>query len=782
MYEDSWYSFVPEVTKKSTSSGQGTGHRRKESLLQQPNVSSNEAPPTLSKLVEEEARRSPPEATVARRAKSYSDFYHVVRSQLAKDSQKKKQKKREEDQRKRRKDRKTLEALNLAANVDDVVFPPKPILTQYDDRLLEASQQDYLLYKDQLALTERHLDSLIDDTNSALELLTTLSKSFQAVEAQTSSFKSQCEDLLSEKRRLQKLAGDVGTDLHFYAYLDNVTRRLNAPGASRLVDDDDFVEVLSNLDSCIAFMGRNTAYRDAESYLARYEALLTKALHLLEVGFTNRLDRISAEIAPSIASSKSEATRHALAYSRFGELVLTSDSLIPNMQKVVRSVYDELGRPVSGTAGEIYGNTARHLFQSYFSVRDRDLKAMTQRDVDEFKRELKELSMETASRNLVKQTFEKAFNETNLFARVFGIELQWSSDPESVYALLKSYQRSLANPTNLVPLANTLQATMQASSLPAICNVVAWLMNEYLALDYEDEESPFAKQCRELSARLLTEHLWVFTDNAFEAEVSKTISKAMVKDEELKIGPVVDGVSSSNAYPAVKKALELLVMYDQTMPKERSQTNSQVIFKIVRETINVLQRAESRLKSLKSSTDPDIFMVKNLLIIKNELLSLEIGDIRGEDGGYAGMQHFNRIWETLSPQNWASFFGNIIGGVGSSFWSSSSSPSTSSAAAGGGNKVTAKTLTVEDMNHQLDELLRQSIVGFTQRWGRLMNDAKARKAGVKPIGKVERQLEELLQKAFSNQPEVIAKLNEAIQMSAEAQAKAAGEKKGVRQY
>lgn len=31
---------------------------------------------------------SPPDATVSRRAKSYSDFYHVVRSQLAKDSKK----------------------------------------------------------------------------------------------------------------------------------------------------------------------------------------------------------------------------------------------------------------------------------------------------------------------------------------------------------------------------------------------------------------------------------------------------------------------------------------------------------------------------------------------------------------------------------------------------------------------------------------------------------------------------------------------------------------------
>ncbi len=108
-------------------------------------------------------------------------------------------------------------------------------------------------------MTERHLESLIQDTNSALELLETLSLSFRAVEDQTTSFQAQCDDLLSEQKRLRTLADEVGTDLEYYAYLDNVTRRLNAPGAGRLVDDDAFSQVLSNLDSCIAFMEKNVS-------------------------------------------------------------------------------------------------------------------------------------------------------------------------------------------------------------------------------------------------------------------------------------------------------------------------------------------------------------------------------------------------------------------------------------------------------------------------------------------------------------------------------------------
>lgn len=195
------------------------------------------------------------------------------------------------------------------------------------------------------------------------------------------------------------------------------------------------------------------------------------------------------------------------------------------------------------------------------------------------------------------------------------------------------------------------------------------------------------------------------------------------------------------------------------------------MFKIVRETIQVLQKAEARIKSLKNGTDPDLFMIKNLLIIKNELVSLEIGDIRGQAAA-TSMEHFGQIWDSISPGNWVSFFGNVVGG---SLWSRGGSS--------GAPTVTARTLTVEDMSEQLDELLRQSIYAFSSRWATLMRDSEARKTGVKPIAKVETELDSALSTAFSNQPEVIGKLKEAISQSSEAQGgDGQGGKKGGRRY
>jgi hypothetical protein len=108
-----------------------------------------------------------------------------------------------------------------------------------------------------LALSERHLDNLVDDTTAALDLLSKLSESFKTVESQTTAFQAQCEDLLAEQKRLRDLANEVGTDLAYYGYLEPLTRRLNAPGAGRLARNDDFIDMLINLNTCINFMDQH---------------------------------------------------------------------------------------------------------------------------------------------------------------------------------------------------------------------------------------------------------------------------------------------------------------------------------------------------------------------------------------------------------------------------------------------------------------------------------------------------------------------------------------------
>ncbi|KAK5625721.1 hypothetical protein RRF57_001437 [Xylaria bambusicola] len=709
----------------------------------------------LERLYEEpEVPTGPPEPTLLRRAKSYSDFYCVVRAQLLKDAPKKK---------KRRSKGKGLDSLLVARPEDTLPARKLPVSRSIDSDLVDASQQEYMLYRDQLDMAERHLGGLVADANSALDLLTSLADNFRAVEAQTSSFQAQCDDLLSEERRLQKLADEVGTDLHYYAYLDGVTRRLNAPGASRLVDHENFGEILTNLDACIEFMMQHPDYRDAESYLARYQSLLTKALHLLETGFSGHLEQVSSEISRQILGTRSEAARHALAYGRSEQMLLEADGLIMNIQRAVRACYDQFGQPIPNEHFDTYSNTIANLFSTYSDTRDRSLRPITQHDLETFRKEAKEVNIETACRSFIKQCYERSSNEASLFLRVFSIEPHFNPNPQSAYSILKTHQKALVNTTNLNPIATALQPVLQGTDLQTTCNLLGWITNEYLLSEYDEEETQFSLHCHDLTARLLTEHLWPFADSCFEAEVTKSISKAPIPQEALKAMPVGDNAASSSAYPIVKRALELLAMYDQAMPKERSQKSNTVVFRIVTETISALQRAEARLKTNKAANpdpDPDLFMIKNLLIVKNGLMSLEIGDVKSQP---ATMQYFSQIWDTLSPQNWMGVFRGILGGTLSlGLWSSAATDGKSS-----GNRPQMQA--DQDANEKLDELLRQSIYAFTQRWGTLINGPRSGKRGQQNVTTIEQQLDDKLSAAFGEQPEVIAKLKEAIYMNAQAQ-------------
>lgn len=201
--------------------------------------------------------KSPPLATTARRAKSYSDFYHVARAQLAREHKEAAQRRPAAVQSKVvPHDGHTFQDLFQAheegllnASVEEFQYATTP-----QQRSDVISEQLARIYEDQLALSQRHLDALLQQTSSTLDLLTNLSKSFKAVETQTVSFQSQCVDVLSDQTRLKTLLVEVGTGLQYYTYLETVARRLNAPGAAKVIGDEGFYDILTNVDACIEYL------------------------------------------------------------------------------------------------------------------------------------------------------------------------------------------------------------------------------------------------------------------------------------------------------------------------------------------------------------------------------------------------------------------------------------------------------------------------------------------------------------------------------------------------
>lgn len=109
-----------------------------------------------------------------------------------------------------------------------------------------------------------------------MAVLASLSSSFKAVGSQTTAFQAQCEDVLADQRRLKTLSDEVGTDLQYYGYLEPITRRLNAPGASRMLGDDSLVEMLTSLNACIEFMISHVS-----RFVARFIVKIRFSVHIL---------------------------------------------------------------------------------------------------------------------------------------------------------------------------------------------------------------------------------------------------------------------------------------------------------------------------------------------------------------------------------------------------------------------------------------------------------------------------------------------------------------------
>jgi hypothetical protein len=199
----------------------------------------------LPSLAEEDVsplKKGPPQATPVRRAQSYSRLHadaeqHVHTTPSAVLPRK--------------------NSLSSAHKPKDLLQTTLDFATWYDaleDDLLDDSHHDYELYYNQLNLSQHHLDSLIESTNDALTVLSSLSDSFNAVDDQTTAFHAQCESLITEQRRITNLADDMNHNLQYYAYLEPMTRRLNAPGAANLVRAKEFPEMLTNLDQCLEYM------------------------------------------------------------------------------------------------------------------------------------------------------------------------------------------------------------------------------------------------------------------------------------------------------------------------------------------------------------------------------------------------------------------------------------------------------------------------------------------------------------------------------------------------
>lgn len=646
---------------------------------------------------EEDAWSGPPKPTLARRAQSYSDFYDAVNAYTKKEAALER--------------KKSLDLQQIVQH-DGAELEFVTEFETFEDELLDQSHWGYQTYQEQLELSDSHLESLLSSTTDTLAALSTLSSSFKAVEAQTDAFRQQCESLITEQRRLTSLADALDENVQYYAYLEPMTRRLNAPGAANLVKGKDFPEMLSNLDNCLAYMESHPKHKESATYRSRYRLLLTRGLTLIRHYFTKSLGEIAADISKRIQSGQLKETTHsALLYAKFRVPAPELKALGLEIQKRAVPTPEDVD---AGREPE-YLSLLRELYQSYATTRGRLILPLVAK-------KMAELAATPQQADVV------AFAKTGMsFARGIALDeydlwFEWFETEGALYEFLESL---------LDPMFDYLRPRIiHETKLEKLCDLCAMIQGRYMELDSEEEdESENAIVSPSVNGRPLGRKLDFasLVQPALEDAQTRLVFMALnvlrdgienykPKAEDLdfspkaattgangtKKGPVLSGKrnpsmpntpvpktpiveddaddgesmfskqlaaettnpASRHWYPTLRKAIWLLRRIYRLV---NSTVFDDLAHRIVHSTIASLIYASQQVASKKSSQDGQLFLVIHLLHLKQQIVAFDIEfippevefDFSSVTNTFYELRDRGSLW---NPTSWMRLVGGAVGG------------------------------------------------------------------------------------------------------------------------
>ncbi|KAB8071595.1 Sec34-like family-domain-containing protein [Aspergillus leporis] len=523
-----------------------------------------------------------------------------------------------------------------------------------EDNLLETSYDEYQACLHELQMSKSHLDTLLSDTSSTLNLLSNLSQDFKAVELQTSSFQKQCEGLLSAQNRDSELATEIQDNLYYYDFLDPASRRLNAPGAGNTVRGQEFSDMLKRLDECLDYMEINTDQKEASVYRSRYRLLMTRALTLIRGHFVSALRDIYLGVSKKVADKQlNDTTMSALLYAKFRVGAPELKQIGLEIQKRAVPPLD----PDQGTEAE-YQSLLNELHANYAAIRGKLIVPLVRKKLNDI------AQAPSTSTDLVAFARGSISYIRGVCLDEFDLWAEWFHGQGGLYDFLE---------TICEPLYDHLQPRIiHEDKIVKLCQLCALLQTRYL-FDQDEETEPTDANQLDFSTLIQpaledVQTRLVFRAQAFlrdeierykprpedldyparnrQASISVTegqISGRKVApaealanhaskltkqpDDDEDSPPERDSkwdfesqVSLSNWYPTLRKAIWLLSRIYRLV---NSTVFDDLAHQIVHQT-NISLHHASSLISNKSGTDGQLFLMSHLLILKQQIVAFDI--------------------------------------------------------------------------------------------------------------------------------------------------------------
>ncbi|KAI5320003.1 PREDICTED: conserved oligomeric Golgi complex [Prunus dulcis] len=193
--------------------------------------------------------------------------------------------------------------------------------TDLEAALKSETEEKYRHYVDTLTERIQTCDGILGQVDDTLDLFNELQLQHQAVATKTKTLHDACDRLLIEKQRLIEFSEALRSKLNYFDELENITTNFYSPNMNVL--NENFLPLLKRLDDCISYVESNPQYAESSVYLLKFRQLQSRALGMIRSHVLSVLKGASSQVQAAIRSSGgskasvSEGVEASVIYVRF---------------------------------------------------------------------------------------------------------------------------------------------------------------------------------------------------------------------------------------------------------------------------------------------------------------------------------------------------------------------------------------------------------------------------------------------------------------------------------
>ncbi|CAO0796441.1 unnamed protein product [Mucor circinelloides] len=199
---------------------------------------------------------------------------------------------------------------------------------------MEKGQED--VYRNHLSMVELYQDAcneFLQDLKTTCQLFDDLEKDYSFVDSRTRSIQTACETLLEEQHRSTQLAEGLAARLEYFNQLEPIAKLFNSPGDDICLQPD-FIPMLEKLDECIKYMQDHHSYRDSELYLMRFRQCMTRGITLIKMYVVSTLKTLGYDVYKQVNTKDATMGKQiAMYYVKFKTIAPTIRSLTAQVEK-----------------------------------------------------------------------------------------------------------------------------------------------------------------------------------------------------------------------------------------------------------------------------------------------------------------------------------------------------------------------------------------------------------------------------------------------------------------